>query len=234
MRRFVGRIEGEIAFLEDEEFLHLKNVLRLKVGDQIIVICDDDFEYLSTIVEIEKKHAVCEIYEKRVCEGIPKKDITLFQAVIKKDNFELVVLKTAELGVKKIVPFTSEFCNLKDRVENNLRLKKIIHSASKQSENSRFLKLETTLDFDEMTNCLSEYDIVLFANEREGENFDFSCFKSCNKIAVVVGCEGGFSSVEKSKLIEKKVFSVGLGKRILRSETASIVLCGMASVMGEN
>ena len=91
------------------------------------------------------------------------------------------------------------------------------------------------------TNLLSDLDafrkldksIVLFANERDGAPFDFSSLSAFENIAIVVGAEGGFSTDEKNKLMPISE-SIGLGDRILRSETASIVLCGIASVMGGN
>ncbi len=234
MRRFVGNVIGEKAIVEGQEFLHLKNVLRMQEGERIVVICDDEFEYFCKIEKMSKKDAVCSVFEKRICKGMPKKEILLFQAMIKRENFEIVLQKACELGVGKIIPFTSQFTNQKDQNLNHERLEKIIQSASKQCENSKFLKIEKTKTFEQMTECLAGFDVILFANEREGENFEFSHLKNVDRIAIVVGCEGGFSAVEKQKILEQNVCSVGLGERILRSETASIVLCGIASVLGEN
>ena len=234
MRRFFGRIENDFAYIEGEEFLHLKTVLRMKEGDELIVLNATKTEYISKILEIKKSYAVAQVLSTKICEGLPKKNITMFQAFAKREKLELIVQKAVELGIKKFIPFNSEYCVAKDAVNKKDRLEKIVLSACKQCECSEPMKIEKSLSFSDMLKCASKADIILFANEREGETFDFSSLKDNNNIAIIVGPEGGFSKEEKQKILDVGAKSVSLGKRILRSETASIVLMGIVSTLSGN
>lgn len=235
MRKFFGKIENEKAIIEDEEFVHLKTVLRGKVGEQIQVFDGSEIVYFCEIENINKNFAVCKIIEKRVCEALPKKNIILYTSLIKRDNLELVLSKAVELGVKKLVTFESEFATVKKSENKKDRLEKLVKSACKQCERSVPMEIGETLSFEQLIAELKSLDktLLLFANERDGDNFDFSVIKNFDNFAIIVGCEGGFSQTEKDKLSEI-CQSISLGKRILRSETASIVLCGIVSTLGEN
>ena len=107
MRRFFGRLENGKIVLDGDEFNHLKNVLRMGVGSQIIVSLNDEFDYVCRVEKFGKNFAVCEIENKQVCPANPIKNIVLFQAVAKGDKFEFIIQKGTEIGVTKIVPFES-------------------------------------------------------------------------------------------------------------------------------
>lgn len=234
MRRFFGKIEDDFAVIEGEEFAHLKNVLRMKEGDQIVVYNKSEIEFLCKIKELKKDFALAKIEKQNICPALPKKNIILFQAVTKRDNFELIVQKAVELGVKRFVPFLSEYCSAKEFVNKKERIEKIVLGACKQCECSVPMIVENVVSFDDMLRCASKHNLLLFANEREGDNFDFLSLKNAEDIAIIVGPEGGFSEIEKEKILEINSKSVSLGKRILRSETASIVLVGMVSILSGN
>lgn len=234
MRRFFGKIEDKFAIVEGDEFLHLKNVLRMREGDDLIVFDGTKYEYLGKIVEIKKNSAKIEITKKQICKALPKKNITLYQAFTKREKLELIVQKAVELGVTKFVPFDSSFCVAKDAIGKKDRLEKIVISACKQCECSVPMEIGDSLKFADMLKSASKSDIVIFANERAGDYFDYTKLKNVKNIAIIVGPEGGFSEEEKQKIVDMGAESVSLGKRILRSETASIVLCGIVSVLSEN
>ena len=234
MRRFFGRVENNIAFIEDEEFLHLKTVLRMKEGDEVIVFNKTENEFFGKIKEMKKNCAVVEVLSSSKCKALPKKNITLFQAFTKREKLEIIVQKAVELGIKTFVPFDSKFCVAKDAINKKDRLEKIVLSACKQCECSLPMEVASSVKFDDMLKMAKNCDIVLFANEREGEKFDFSVLNKYKNIGIIVGPEGGFSDEEKEKILKINAKSLTLGKRILRSETASIVLMGIVSVLSEN
>ena len=234
MRRFFGKIDDNFAFVEGDEFLHLKNVLRMNVGDDVVVFDGNDFDYHGKIIEIKKNSSKIEILDKCVCPALPRKNITLFQAFTKREKLELIVQKAVELGIKEFVPFSSKYCVAKDAVNKKERLEKIVISACKQCERSDLMKIGDSLPFGDMLKFASKYDVVIFANERDGEIFDFTSLKNYQNIAIIVGPEGGFSEEEKNRIITNGAESISLGKRILRSETASIVLCGIVGVLSDN
>lgn len=234
MRRFFGRIENGKIVVEGEELKHLSSVIRLKEGDKFICVTGDKFDYLCEIESVDKKKAVAQILEKAENKSNPKKNLVLFQALIKKDNFELVLQKAVELGMSEVVPFISENCVNKSGI-NLERLNTLISSACKQCERSVAMSLNQAVKFVEMLKELKNFDAVIFANEIDGKDFDFGSLSKYNNIAFVVGCEGGFTEKEKNKLLSlENVKSVSLGSRILRAETASIVLMGLGSLLSDN
>ena len=233
MRRFFGNIRENQAFIEGEEFLHLKTVLRLKEGDDIIVLDGSSIEYVCKLTSIRKEYAIAEVLSKQECKGLPKKNIVLFQAFTKREKLELIVQKAVELGISKLILFSSDFTIAKDSSTKKERLDKIVRSACKQCECSIPMEIETCTFADMLKNA-SKLDIVLYANERKGEVFDFSQLANFDNIGIIVGPEGGFSEKEQQKIIGVKVESISLGNRILRSETASIVLAGLVSILSQN
>lgn len=234
MRRFFGEIINNRAKIEGEEFLHLKTVLRLKNGDDIIIFDGSEKEYFCKITDIKKDYAYAEVTNIKKCEALPRKNIILFQALTKREKFELITQKAVELGVKQMIPFSSEYCVAKDNIGKKDRLEKIVRGACKQCECSLPMKIENTLKFEDMLKEAQKLDIVFFANEREGEEIDLSSISLYQNIGIIVGPEGGFSVREKDEIIASGAKSITLGKRILRSETASIVLIGLISVISKN
>lgn len=232
MRRFFTQaknIENTLV-LTGGEFVHLKNVLRLKVGDEIVVFNGDGFDYFCKIKTIEDESATLNVLKKEKSEKTPKNKITLFQGVLKQDKFEYLIQKMAELGVSKIIPFESSFTVSKMKAKKLERYKKICVSASKQCGRSDMLEVGEGLTLKQLSKTLEKFDEVVFAYERENkfklENLNLQKTEGKN-IAVIVGSEGGFSEKEAQMLVEAGAKSVSLGKRILRAETAPVMLVGI-------
>lgn len=234
MRRFFGKIEKDKAIIEGDELKHLANVIRLKQGDKFILFANDEYDYACQILSIDKKRAVAEILEKKISPTLPKKNIVLFQALPKKEAFDTIVQKACELGASKVVPFSSEFVVNKSGI-NLERLNSIIMSACKQCERPKVMEICQMISFKEMLEELKQFDKILFANEIDGKRCDLSCLEKSQNIAVIVGCEGGFSEKEKEELLKvDNVLSLTLGSRILRADTASILMLGIASLFSQN
>ncbi len=119
MRRFFGEKDGDKILIKGDEFNHLKNVLRLKVGEEIIVSLNTKYEYVCEIFSIGKGVATCKIDGETECLKNPTKNIVLFQAVAKKPKFEFIVQKATEIGMNEIVPFMSEYCIALQAVRKN-------------------------------------------------------------------------------------------------------------------
>ena len=231
MKRFLSsKIENGCFIFENPEHNHLKNVLRQTVGDKIEVVGYDEFVYLCEINEISKNYSKALILEKNECKANPKKEITIFQALVKNDNMSLIVQKLSEVGVTNLIPFESEFITAKDSKNKQSKLQEIANQSIKQCKRSIPLNIHDTLSFKEMLKELKNYDLVLFANEQETvlplkEVLKNLGKENNEKIAIIIGSEGGFSTkeIETLKTLEN-VKSFTLGKRILRAETASIIL----------
>jgi len=234
MRRFFGREENGKIFIEEDELNHVKNVLRMSVGDELLVCLGDEFEYACEIENFTQKEAVCKIIGKQKCVGNPSKNIVLFQSITKREKFEFIIQKATEIGITKVVPFESEYCIAKVTENKVDRLNAIALNACKQCERSIVLEVGNCLNVNEVIQQFKNFDIVLFANERTDIGEPLKGLDKFKNIAIIVGSEGGFSQKEKEKFIEAGAVSISLGKRIYRCETASVVMMGIVSVMSGN
>ncbi len=234
MRRFFGVSKNNKVIIEDEEFNHLKNVLRMTVGDELLVSLNDEYEYICEIEKMERGHAICKINGKRDCEGNPRKTIVLFQAITKGSKFEFIVQKATEIGISKVVPFLSEFVIAKVSESKRDRLMAIALNACKQCERTLVPEIAEVTDVDGVISQFKDFDLVLFANERANVGKKIANLDKYNKIAIIVGSEGGFSQKEKEKFEGAGATTISLGKRIYRCETASVAMMSLVSILCGN
>ncbi len=233
MRRFYGERKDEYFFISDDENNHLRNVLRLNVGDKIICFNGDGKEYVCEIVSCLKKSTQAVIIESGICKTTPLNHITLYIASCKREKLELIIQKAVELGIYEVVIFPSAYSVAKFDLHNRARFETIVINALKQCERCDSVSVRILPSFDSMLDELSNFEKVFFAYEREEnqQKYDFN-YKN---FAIIVGCEGGFEKGEVEKLKEiKNVTAISLGKRILRCETAGIVMMGIASYLSGN
>lgn len=234
MRRFFvlkENINGNFITIDGGDFSHLKNVLRLKENDKVVCICGDGKHYFCYIEKIELSKAICKIEKIEIAKTSPKTNVVLFQPLLKNENFELVIQKLTELGIKKIIPFESSFAVSKWKEEKLARFNKIAVEASKQCGRAEFLEVERQITFKSLLQKIKEFDLVIFAWEKANENNSLKQILSQNQnlknIGLIIGSEGGFSENEANSLIEAGAKPVWLGERILRAETASIAVASV-------
>lgn len=217
---------------------HLKNVLRKKVNDKIIICNSDTREnYECRIKDIEENKIICKILSKEKSVSESKLNITIFQGLPKADKMELIIQKCTELGVKYIVPVDTKrtIVKLKDKDKQTkvLRWQKIAEVAAKQSGRDIIPKIENIVDMSKLE--FKEYDkiLVLYENEeRVSIKQEIEKLKKLNKenlnIGIVIGPEGGLDEAEIEKIkLKNNVSVVTLGKRILRTETVALVVSGI-------
>ncbi len=212
--------KGELEISDKKIFYQLKNVLRKKVGDRIILFDGTGIEAEAKIKKFSKDKIKVEILKIERPEREPKIFVSLFCSILKKANFELVVQKSTEIGVKEIVPM---LC--KNTVKTGLnfeRLRKIAKEAAEQSKRVTLPEIKKILTFREAIEKTKEFDLkILF--DASGKNFSLPKNK-IQKIAIFIGPEGGWDKSE-IELAKKEGFEIlNLGKLNLRSETAAI--CG--------
>ncbi len=234
MKRFFGKIENGQCVLEGDEHNHLKNVLRLNQNESVVIITGDGFEHICEILKIDKNKTILAEKSKKICKNNPKNTISLFISAIKREKLELVVQKAVEEGVINLYVFESQFSAMKLKDEKMERWQKIVVSSLKQCERADLMNVQK-IDFETMLSLFKKCQTRLFANEREGKEFDFSSLKNAKDIGILIGCEGGFSPEEKQKILSQtSPENVSLGERILRAETAAILLCGISSLFSKN
>ena len=226
MRRFfLSQQELNSGVFGGDEFNHMRKVLRMQEGDQFIAITGDQYDYLCKIKKLNKDTAEFQVITKEVNVANPKINITIVQALCKSDKLEFITQKATEIGATTLVPIYLKNCDVKQNTGKLSRLQKIAISASKQCKRSTILNIEDCITINELNDKLKDYDMTIFANERERERGVFDTILKVdkpNKIAVIIGPEGGFTDEEINKIIDMGAISVSFGKRILRTETAGL------------
>ncbi|MBQ8444642.1 MAG: 16S rRNA (uracil(1498)-N(3))-methyltransferase [Clostridia bacterium] len=232
MKRFFGRKQNENIIIEGDEFIHLKRVLRMNEGDKIIASINDKNDYYCTIEQINKNDCTLIVDNVEKCPALPKKNITLFQMMPKRDYFDAILPKSIELGVNEIIPFSSTYTQ--NKIFKRERIETQVQTACKQCERSKLPYVSDIIPFKQMLEKLSNYDMVIFAYENEEQPFNAKILECKQNIAVIVGNEAGFSEEEAKAIQEKGVQSISLGKRILRCDTAVVATLALVSILSGN
>lgn len=234
-RFFINKINTEenLVYLEGEEFVHAKTVLRVEEGSEIVLLDGSGKEFTAIVVKIEKHRLSAHITGATVGDREPKTAVYLLCGALKGDKTELIVQKATELGVSKIGVFSSEFCSAYMNANKIERLKKVAKEAAKQCLRSCAPEIEYFEEFSSALNSANGYENKLFACEfLKGSDTDIAGI--CGPTAIVVGSEGGFSQKEYDLSQSLGFKGISLGKRILRAETAAISLCALAAfALGE-
>jgi len=206
-------------------FNQAKNVLRFEAGDKLILCDSEKNEAMTQIISYSKNSVNLEILEIRKNENEPKNYVILYCPILKKENFELVVQKAVEVGVKEITPIiTKRTVKLGLNYE---RLNKIIKEAAEQSGRGILPKINEVLSFEKaMEKAKSENDLNLFFNI--GETPLGHPMSKWGKIGIFVGPEGGWDDEEAQIAKDADLTFASLGKLTLRAETAAIVASYMA------
>ncbi len=222
--------DGFIILTEDAS--HIKKVLRMQTGDEVLVFDGTGTEYLSEIEEIETGLVKCRIKSQKISESEPNVKVTVFQGIPKSDKMEQIIQKCVELGVFRIVPVKTDRCIAK--VKDNEKIKrwnKISREAVKQCGRGVVPKVVEPVEFKEALNHMKEMDVSLMPYEVLGHDGEHGLKeilrdnKKAKEIGIIIGPEGGFSDSEAKLAEELGIKTIGLGKRILRTETvASSVL----------
>lgn len=232
--------ENEII-INGEDVNHIKNVLRLKPGDEI-TICNtyNSNNYQTEIIKLEKDKIVCKIIEQK--ESVAESNIHLhiMQGLPKSEKMELIIEKCVELGVKEITPVSMKRCVVKlddkAKVKKVERWQKISEIAAKQCGRDIIPKINNVIVLENIYQLLKNYDIVLVAYENEKSNSlkqeiirlkEKMNSKEYIKIAVVIGPEGGIEEKEVEFLRSNGAQVVTLGNRILRTETVALAVASI-------
>lgn len=228
------QIEGNEAIIIGEDVNHIKNVLRLAIGENIC-ICNKETSksFICKILSFENSEVKCEVLEEILETTEPNTYIHIFQGLPKSDKLEWIIEKCTEIGVKEITPAVMKRTIVKlDEKDKNKKLsrwQKVAEVAAKQSKRDSILNVNPIINFQNIFEKVKDYDILLVAYENEKENTLKSVISKLQnkeniKVAVVIGPEGGIDETEINLCKENNFIPITLGKRILRTETAPIVI----------
>ncbi len=208
-----------------EDVKHISKVLRMTPGESIIVCDGNGTDYDAVITEITKDQVCADIIRPYKCEAEPKVKVTLFQALPKQGKMEYIIQKNIELGLFEFVPVFTKRCVVKpsDKTE---RWQKVAESASKQSGRGIIPKVLDTITFEKAIELMLKSDLAIIPYECEDKCSlkDVLKKENPNSVSIMIGPEGGFDISEIEYAVEKGIKTVSLGKRILRTETASLAV----------
>ena len=247
--------QGDLLTVQGSEYNHIRNVLRMRPGEQITVASGDGWEYICELTDLRAADTELKnvsgkadtgsqmIYARildaqKAAKELPSR-ITLLQCLPKSDKMELVIQKAVELGVSEVIPVMSSRCVVKldpkKAAAKTRRWNAVAESAAKQSKRSYVPEVQTPVTFSEALRYLEEQhtDVKLIPYEcaegmkRTREILD--SIRPGQSVAVLIGPEGGFSENEVRDAADSGFEVISLGGRILRTETAG--LCVLSALM---
>ena len=228
-----GQICGDRIVITGEDVNHIKNVLRMKIGEEIAVSNGvDGREYRCEVAQLLSDEVVCKLrFIKENDVELPAQ-VYLFQGLPKADKMELIIQKAVELGVYSVIPVATRrsIVKLDDKkaAAKQNRWQGIAEAAAKQSKRKIIPKIEKVMSFAEALEMAKELEVRLIpyelAEDMSHTKEIIERIREGQKIAIFIGPEGGFDEKEIALASEVGVEPITLGKRILRTETAGMTV----------
>ncbi|QDU08635.1 RsmE family RNA methyltransferase [Gimesia aquarii] len=228
---FEGSLDPDQLLLEGGEAHHGLHVLRLQIGDSVLVFNGTGAEAEGVITKTSRKIIEIKVSGRRETPVETQVPLILATAVPKGDRFRWLVEKAAELGVSKLVPLITERSSV-DPGENRLKkLQQTIVAAAKQSGQTRMMELAAVQKWDDFLEETSRSECQMFVADPQGTGLDvlntISTNASSGALVLLIGPEGGFSPEELDSALEQGAKPIKLSKGILRIETAAILFAGL-------
>lgn len=228
-----GQIQGREILIQGSDVNHIKNVLRMRVGEELSVSNGvDGREYRCHIAEFAEDVIRCELrFIKEEGTELPSR-IYLLQGLPKADKMELIIQKAVELGAYQIVPVATRRTvvklDAKKATSKVTRWQAIAEAAAKQSRRGIIPQVQQVMDWKQALDYVKELPVRLIPYELAedmGRTRDIlERLEPGQDIAVFIGPEGGFEAEEIAGAMEAGVIPITLGKRILRTETAGMTV----------
>jgi 16S rRNA (uracil1498-N3)-methyltransferase len=223
---------GESIFITGSDVNHIKNVLRMKKGEHILISDGNDREYECEIISLESEAIEAKILDVFGSAAELPTKITLFQGLPKSDKMELIVQKAVELGVYEVVPVVTKRAVVKlDAKKANKKVERwntIALSAAKQAKRGRIPEVKPVMTLKEAFSYCQEFDSSIIPYEdAKGIGHSRQVVKNLKgkgHIGIFIGPEGGFEEAEIEAAMEQGILPITLGKRILRTETAGMAV----------
>lgn len=227
------QIQDNTILIEGSDVNHIKNVLRMKVGEELAVSNGQDGrEYRCSIAAFEEDRVVCELrFIKEDGVELPSQ-VYLFQGLPKGDKMEMIIQKCVELGVHAVVPVASKRCVMKlddKKAKSKIaRWQGIAEAAAKQSKRRIVPEIMDVMTFKEALGFVQDFEVKLIPYEL-AENMSrtkelIGALQPGQRIAVFIGPEGGFEEAEVKDAMACGTEPITLGRRILRTETAGLTV----------
>lgn len=227
-----AQIDDTYVTIIGSDVNHIKNVLRMKPGEEILVSNGVDKDYYCAIESFQEEVVKAKILNEDYAGSEPVCEFYLFQCLPKGDKMELIIQKAVELGVKEVVPVSSKRSIVKlDSKKAESKLKRwnaISESAAKQSRRVIIPKVNSVMTFKEAMEYSKSMDISLIPYENYKDMTEtreiIEKIVPSMKVGIFIGPEGGFDQKEIQLAMDNNIHRISLGKRILRTETAGMTI----------
>lgn len=228
-----NQIHDDYITIEGSDVNHIKNVLRMKVGEAMILCDGQGTDYHCTIDTLSNDFIQAKVVEVEDTQTELPAKIYLFQGLPKKDKMELIIQKAVELGVYQIVPVMMKrsVVKLDDKKKEQKKLERwqsIATSAAKQSGRGIIPEVVPVMSYKEAISMAKEmeYKVLPFEHAKGMEETKKIIKEVQGKktVAIFIGPEGGFEDDEVAYAMESGIKPITLGKRILRTETAGLTI----------
>ena len=233
------KVNDTEAIIDGSTFNHAKNVYRLKVGDKVTVTTGDNVDYVCVIKEQTNTEFICEITEKHSRNSELPIEITIYQGLPQADKMDLIVQKAVELGATRIVPVAMKRSVVKlDDKKSEHKIKRwdtIIKNAAEQSKRSILPEITNVMPFAKAIEDAQDSFILLPYESARGVEYTREVLSEIakKKVSIFIGPEGGFDDDEIDLAKENGAHIISLGRRILRTETAGLMLLSILTYLYE-
>ncbi len=232
--------QGDVYYITDADFNHIKNVLRMKHGDTFLVSSASKSD-LCVLESFTEDSVIAKITEENYQDTSLGVKLYLFQGLPKSDKMELVIQKAVELGAEGIIPVEMNRCVVKiddkKKKSKQSRWQAISESAAKQSKRTIIPEVFEVLSYKQAMEKAKEMDIFIVPYEnKDGMKATKNALSKIKKgmsVGILIGPEGGFDEKEIAMAESVGGLTVSLGKRILRTETAAITALSMCMLYAE-
>ena len=237
-----SQVSGETIRIEGSDVNHMKNVLRMRIGEEVTVSDGQGKEYLCQIRDFEEEQVQLKIVETKASDAELPSKIYLFQGLPKQEKMELIVQKCVELGIYAVVPVSMKRCvvklDAKKAAKKVARWQQIAESAAKQSKRMLIPEIHEVMTYKEALAFAGHLDVKLIPYElakgmKETREI-LNELRPGQSIGIFIGPEGGFEEEEVSKALEAGAHAITLGRRILRTETAGLAILSVLMFQLEN
>lgn len=224
--------EGIITISDKNDYNHIAKSLRAKIGEKLLLIDENEFQYECEIQKISSSSVETKILKSYKSSRKLDFELYLAQSPLRSDAQTLVVEKATELGITGLFPINTDNCALaKDIIKKKIdKWQKTMFEASKQCERAN---IPTCFELNSMENAIKSknFDKILTFTERSAKSSLKSYLNNnpilkSEKVLVIIGPEGGFSPREFEYFKSEKINTVSLGELILKAETATTVALG--------
>ena len=215
----------EIIIKDKSDCNHIQNVFRLGSGD-VLRLIDGEYEYITEISNVTKKEMILKIIKKNKDNYSLNINIDAALGILKNDKMNLAIQKLTEIGINRIIPLKTERIVVKIS-EKKEKWDIVVREALKQCKGVKFTKIDPVTRIQMINYDLYDKIIYAYENSENSQKIADIVDRSDKNILYIIGPEGGITEEETEFLKNMGAIEVSLGKRILRAETAAIVIGGI-------